>query len=196
MPLPPGHLRSPYTCLQGSCKAQRPAETGIGSSPCAASKAALKGLKCCLQGPMRRIALMNHIVTSMKMPQPQDPAQQQPCSAAELCAHILSTLHQLLHTYSMQGSRQGRCPDSSAHDMDDQHKLENVYVVLYCCAQNRPIHPGCHTPTSCREGARGFPQSVLLALLDEGCMSYCTLTQHAGKPPGWGLQGCWFPCWP
>ncbi len=108
----------------GAPEAQCPAETGFDSKPCTASKAPLKGLHGCLQEPMRRIVLMNHIVTSMKMPQPQDPSQQQPCSAAELCAHILSTLHQLLHTYSMQGSRQGRCPETNAHYIEEQHKLE------------------------------------------------------------------------
>ena len=66
-------------------------------------------LHVCLQGSMRRITLMNHIVTSMKMPQPADPTQQEPCSAAELASHILSTLHQLVHAYSMQGSQQGGC---------------------------------------------------------------------------------------
>ena len=137
MPLPAGHLRTPDTCLQGSSRRSALLKQGSDFKPCAACRVPLQGLKCCLQGPMRRIALMNHIVTSMKMPQPQDPAQQQPCSAAELCAHILSTLHQLLHTYSMQGSRQGRCLGSSAHCMEEQHKLRNLHIVLLCCAQNR-----------------------------------------------------------
>ena len=91
---------------------------------------------------MRRIALMNHIVTSMKMPQPQDPAQQQPCSAAELCAHILSTLHQLLHTYSMQGSRQGMRLGSSACCMEEQRKLENLHIYCFAVPKTDKVN-GC-----------------------------------------------------